>query len=214
MNSTQRSKRTIAGLAGAALLAFPLAACGDDAGGNAPAAVATVEDVTGNQTQVTLDQGFVDALGSLKLTPGVLGEAKLEDGALKFPITGGNVSVFTPGEVSPYVIGQLFHDTSGLTLTAGDTTVELNNFVVDPAFSKVYADVEVNDEVAAQHAYVFQLDGRTLKPVEVAGGVATLEGTKVMISEVAAGLLNDVFKTDAVTPGLLVGIAKIDVATS
>lgn len=209
MINRMRLKRTTAAVAGAVLLALPLSACGSDA----PEAVASVEDVTGNTTQVTLDQGFVDALGSLKLTPGVLGDAKLEDGALKFPITGGNVSVYEPGEVSPYVIGQLFHDTSGLTLTAGGTTVELNNFIVDPAFSKVFADVEVNNKVAAQNAYVFQLDGRTLNPVEIEGGVATLEGTKVMISEVAAGLLNDVFKTDAVSGGLLVGIAKIDVAT-
>ena len=45
------------------------------------------------------------------------------------------------------------------------------------------------------------------------GSNAVLEGTQVQISEVAAPLLNDTFKTDAVKPGLLVGIAKITVAT-
>ena len=40
-----------------------------------------------------------------------------------------------------------------------------------------------------------------------------LEGTKVEISPVAAPLLNKTFKTDAVKPGLLVGIAKITVNT-
>ncbi len=34
------------------------------------------------------------------------------------------------------------------------------------------------------------------------------------ISPVAAPLLNDTFKTDAVKPGLLVGIAKITVSTT
>ena len=214
MNRYPKIRRAFAAVAGVALLSVPLAACGDDGGGPAPKAAATVEEVSGGTTQVTLDQGFVDALGSLGLTPGVFGEAKLEDGALKFPITGGNVSVFTPGEVSPYVIGALFHDTSGLSLTAGNTKVELLNFIVDPAFSKVYGDVKVNGKFAVRKAYVFQLDGRTLKPATVEDNVATLEGTKVQISEVAAGLLNDVFKTDAVAGGLLVGIAKIDVATS
>ncbi len=33
------------------------------------------------------------------------------------------------------------------------------------------------------------------------------------ISPAAAGLLNDTFKTDAVKPGLLVGTAKITIAT-
>ena len=43
---------------------------------------------------------------------------------------------------------------------------------------------------------------------------ATLEGTKVGISPVAAPVLNKVFKTDAVKPGLLVGVAKITVSTT
>ncbi|MCW2822349.1 MAG: hypothetical protein JWR64_2144, partial [Marmoricola sp.] len=29
----------------------------------------------------------------------------MDQGALVFPITGGNVTVFKPGTVSPYVIG-------------------------------------------------------------------------------------------------------------
>ena len=45
-----------------------------------------------------------------KLTPGLVGDAQLTDaGELRFPITGGNVTIFTPGEVSPYVVGQIHH---------------------------------------------------------------------------------------------------------
>ena len=61
---------------------------------------------------------------------------------------------------------------------------------------------------------MFKLDGRTLKPLQSGDGTATLEGTKVEISPVAAPLLNKTFKTDAVKPGLLVGIAKIEVSTT
>ena len=143
----------------------------------------------------------------------MVGTAKLEAGSLIFPITGGNVTVFEPGEVSPYVIGQIQHEGSGLSLSAGGTKVELTNFNVDPGVSRVYGDVTVNGKVAATSVFLFQLDGRTLEPLATEGNNAILEGTKVEISEDAAPLLNDTFKTDAVKPGLLVGIAKITVNT-
>ncbi|MET3949134.1 hypothetical protein ABIB49_003860, partial [Arthrobacter sp. UYCu512] len=46
-----------------------------------------------------------------------------------------------------------------------------------------------------------------------AGDTAVLEGTRVLISDTAAGLLNKTFKTDAVKADMLVGIAKITVNT-
>ena len=46
------------------------------------------------------------------------------------------------------------------------------------------------------------------------GSTAILEGTKVFISPVAAGLLNQTVKTNAVTGDLRVGIAKITVNTT
>ncbi|MCW2819882.1 MAG: hypothetical protein JWR42_2669 [Marmoricola sp.] len=182
----------------------------------APKPVASIDSLTGKNTQVALDTGFVAALKQLKLTPGTTGTAKLVGGGgtLQFPISGGNVTVFKPGTVSPYVIGQVQHEGSGLSLTAGGTKVEINNLNVDPGVSRVYGDVSVNGKVAAASAYVFKLDGRTLKPLTTGNGTATLQGTKVEISPVAAGLLNQTFKTDAVKPGLLVGIAKITVSTT
>ncbi len=223
MRTNLLNRKSVATLAVTALLAFPLAACSDDAGASSdseqtqsqaePKAVAAIPALSGQDTAVALDQGFVDALTQLKLTPGVVGDAKLEDGSLIFPITGGNVTVFAKGEVDPYVIGQVQHENSGLSLTAGKTTVEITNLNVDPGVSKVYGDVSVNGEVAASSVAVFNLDGRTLNPLKAEGDTAILQGTKVTISEVAAPVLNDVFKTDAVKPGLLVGIATITVNT-
>jgi hypothetical protein len=220
---TFTAKRALAAFALAGLVAAPLAACSssDSAGSDsssssskaAPKPVAAIDALQGETTAIKLDQGFVDALTTLKLTPGVVGTAKLEDGSLIFPITGGNVTVFKPGQVSPYVIGQIQHEGSGLSLTAGDTKVELTNFNVDPGVSRVYGDVTVNGEVAATNAFLFQLDGRTLEPLKTEGSNAILTGTKVEISGGAAPLLNQTFKTDAVKPGLLVGIATITVNT-
>jgi len=216
-------KTTFAAAASIAVIALGATACGDDSdsttdskgtssSASAPKPVASIDAVTGQSTAIALDTGFTDALTALKLTPGVTGDGELTpEGSLVFPITGGNVTVFKPGQVSPYVIGQLQHVNSGLTLTAGDTEVKLSNFNVDPGVSRVYGDVYVNGELAVSSAFLFQLDGRTLEPLAVEGSEATLTGTKVEISEVAAGLLNEVFKTDAVKAGLLVGIATITV---
>lgn len=134
--------RPLATLATIALLAGGLAACGDDNETNAaaPAAqpdpVAQIDTLSGQNTEVLLDGGFVDALGTLKLTPAAVGDGKItKQGVARFPITGGNVTYYEPGTVSPFVQGEIDHDGSGLSLTGGGKTVELTDFVVDPGAS-------------------------------------------------------------------------------
>ena len=226
MITTRSHKKMFAGIALAAVAAFPLAACSSsDSSDSASSSsseskvsvakpVARINALSGKDTAVKLDPGFTDALTSLGLTPGVVGDAKLEDGSLVFPVTGGNVTVFKKGEAKPYVIGQIQHEGSGFSLTAGDTKVEITNLNVDPGISRVYGDVSVNGKTAASSAFIFQLRGASLKPLQVEGDTAILEGTKVFISPVAASLLNDTFKTDAVTDQLEVGVAKITVNTT
>src|SRR6476469_6927385 len=213
--TTSITKRRLVAVAGIAMLAVPLAACGSSSSDSgAPQPVARVDSLTGDTTAIALDKGFTDALTSLKLTAGAVGTAKLQNGSLIFPITGGSVRVFKKGEVVPYVIGEVQHEGSGLSLTAGGTKVELTNFNVDPGVSRVYGDVTVNGKVAATSAYLFKLDGRTLKPLTTSGNTATLTVTQVEISPVAAPLLDSTFKTNAVKAGLLVGIATITVNTT
>jgi hypothetical protein len=221
MKFTNRTK-TAAGIAGLLLLTGPLAACGnegDDEGGSSDsvAAVATVVGLTGDMTEIIVDPDFFPTLDSLGVTPGILGDATLEGDTLGFPITGGGVEVFEPGSVPNYVTGQIFHENSGLTLTAGsgsdEIVVELRNFNVDPTFSRVYGDVVANGQVAATSAYLFRLNGSTLEPLRTEGDAAILEGTQIFISDTAAGLLNDTFGTDAVTDQVKVGVARITVNT-
>lgn len=183
----------------------------------APSPAAVFTTVSGKTTDITLDAGFVAALKSLKLTPGTIGSAELSTaGVLTFPITGGNVTYYDPAsKVRPYVQGELDHDGSGLSLTAGDTKVELKNFVIDPGNdSHVSGDAYLNGELAAKGANLFRLDGSTLNPVSKDGDAYVLEGTTVYVSEDAAALLNKVFKTTAVTGDLKVGIAKLTVTGS
>lgn len=219
---TLKTRKVMTGLAIAAVASLPLAACSsteDDTSSSSSSSdiakpVARINALSGVDTGILLDAGFAEALTTLGLTPGTVGTATLADGSINFPITGGNVTYFEPGTAKPYVIGQVQHEGSGLSLTAGDTVVELTNFNVDPGISRVYGDVAVNGETVATSAFLFQLRGATLKPLQTEGDTAILEGTKVFISPVAAGLLNDTFGTDAVTDQLLVGIAKITVNTT
>ena len=155
--------------------------------------------------------GFVEALGTLKLTPAPVGDGKItKAGVARFPITGGEVTYYEPGTVAPFVQGELDHDGSGLSLTGGGKTVELTDFVIDPGASVLTGTVSVDGKMAAEDAPLFFLDGRTLQPLETTAGTATLEGTTVKLKDEAATLLNDTFGTDALKGGLVIGVAKID----
>jgi len=197
-----------------------LAACSSnskaDTGSAAPstAPVAKIDSLSGQATSVTLDPSFLAGLTSLKLTPAPVGTAKIEGAVATFPITGGNVTYYTPGSVTPYVQGKIDHDGSGLSLTGGGIKVELTNFVVDPAGSVLTGKVTANGKVAAESAPLFFLDGRTLKALQTgAGDTAILEGTTVSLTKEAAELLNKTYNVTALTPFFKVGVAKITVNT-
>ena len=135
-------KRFAAALMLLVALAVGVAACGSDdsttssSSDTPPEPVAAIDNLTGVATTVSLDQGFVDALGKLGLTPGTVGGAKLKGTDVSFPITGGNVTYYDPTEsYRPYVQGEIDHEGSGLSLTAGKTEVELTDFVIDPGTS-------------------------------------------------------------------------------
>ena len=171
----------------------------------------------GGSTAVALDADFVAALGTLGLTPATVGDATLADGSVSFPITGGTVTVFDKDSgYRPYVQGTLLHQNSGLSLTAGGTTVELTNFTVDPGTpARLFGDVAVNGEQAVASAPLFDLNGTTLNPISMdTEGNAVLQGTTVELSPEAAELLNSTFGTDALAGGLVIGIATITVPTS
>ncbi|SDO39042.1 hypothetical protein SAMN05216368_1176 [Cryobacterium flavum] len=179
-----------------------------------PTPLASIPSLSGVDTAVLLDANFAAALTSLGLTAGTVGTATLEDGSLHFPITGGNVDYYDPAEsYRPFVQGSIQHEGSGFSLAAGDTVVELTNFTIDPGTSELFGDVSVNGASAATQVLLFNLYGGTLEPLKMDGDNAILTGTTVHISSVAAGLLNDTFKTDAVADQLLVGIATITAAT-
>ena len=216
---------TFAAIATCAALAIGAGACGSDSSSSgskpsssssAPKPAAQIDQLSGRSTAVALDGGFVKALTSLKLTPAPVGDAKISSaGTAAFPITGGNVTYYKPGTVSPYVQGEIAHAGSGLSLTGGGKTVKLTNFMIDPGKSVLTGKVTVDGKVAAPSAPLFFLDGRTLKPLESkSNGTAVLQGTTVKLKAEAADLLNKTFGVTALKPGLVIGTAKITVNTA
>jgi hypothetical protein len=220
-------QRNLTVLAAVAALAFGAAACGDDEESTAssaaenqtqaakPEPVAKIDALSGRSTAVTLDPGFAQALQTLKLTPAPVGDGKISKaGVASFPITGGNVTYYEPGTVSPFVQGMIDHAGSGLSLTGGGKKVELTDFKVDPGASVLTGTVSVDGQEAAADAPLFFLDGRTLEPLKTgANDTAILEGTTVKLKQEAATLLNETFGTDALQAGLKIGVAKITVNT-
>jgi hypothetical protein len=183
-----------------------------------PKPAAVVPAVPGGTTAVALDAGFTDALTQLGLTPGTVGGATLDGatGTVTFPITGGTVTLYDRETgYRPWVQGVLFHEGSGLSLTAGGTTVELTDFTVDPGKpARLFGNVSVNGVLAAPSAPLFNLDGSTLKaPTMQADGSAVLQGTTVKLAPEAAALLNSTFNTNALAGGFVIGVATITVQT-
>jgi len=183
-----------------------------------PAPVATVAAIPGGSTAVALDTGFTDALTTLGLTPGTVGGATLDGatGTISFPMTGGEVTLYDrESGYRPWVQGTLFHEGSGLSLTAGATTVELTDFTIDPGKpARLFGNVSVNGTLAAASAPLFNLDGSTLNPPTMdADGSAVLQGTTVKLSDEAAALLNSTFGTDALAGGFVIGVATVTVET-
>lgn len=201
-----------------AVLAFGVAACGDDSSSDSSSSadakpVAQVDNLTGVDTSVALDSGFLDALTALKVTPGTVGDAKLKGTDISFPITGGSVTYYDPSSsVRPYVQGILNHDGSGLSLTAGGKMVELTDFVIDPGTSELMGNVSVDGKEAASDAVLFDLDGSTLKPLMPTSKGGILSGTTVLLSDDAAALLNDTFGIKDLKGGLTIGTSTIEVS--
>jgi hypothetical protein len=214
------SLRPLAAVAVTGALALTLGACGGSSSSNTasaakPAAtpVASLTNLTGEKTEVVLDPGFLAGLTSLKLTPGVVGTAKLDasTGTVAFPITGGSATYYKPGSRNPYVESSIKHDGSGISLTDGKTKVELTNFVVDAGKSILTGDVSANGASVVKGAPLMFLDGRTLEPLKVDDATKTgvLYGTTVSLTKAAADLLNQTYKTTALTEFFKVGVARI-----
>lgn len=213
--------KSTAALAMTGILALGgVAACGGSSSGSSSASskpVAAIPTLNGVHTQVALDSGFLQAATKLKLKLGVIGTAAVSKaGVLTFPITSGDATYYKPGTRTPYVTGQIHHDGSGFTMTAGSKTVGLSNFVVNPGTSQLSGKVTLNGKTVAPSTNLFFLNGSTLQPLteNASKTQAVLSGTKVFLDGPAAALLDKTFGVPAGTlsSSTFIGVAKITLA--
>ena len=157
------------------------------------------------RTSVTLSSGFVSALHTLGLTPGVVRPSDLEDGKVAFPVTGGVIDLQTArGEIS---------HSGGLTLTAGSTEVRLQSFTIDTTGSSpVLTGLVIVDNKLVGRVPLFNLQlpaGLSLPLKPSTEGVLHLKGVGVTLTSTAAAALNGVFKTNAFAAGFEIGTANV-----
>lgn len=212
--------RNILAIAATGALAFSLAAC---SGGNStepgrsmPSSSSSsmpssssnsdmmeLKNLSGENTSIVLDAGFVEALTTLGLTPGTVGDATLMDGTLMFPITGGELSY---KNMDKSYMGSIEHMGSGLSLTAGETMVELTDLRIDPSTTTVYGTVTANGGAPMEDVELFNIDGSDMGGLTKGpSGEWILTGGKVFLSQDAADLLNKTFGTDALKGGIMDG---------
>jgi hypothetical protein len=196
----------------AAGLAAGLAACSSSGGGKADSnkPVAQLASLSGQSTTVALDTGFVKAISSLKLTPGLIGSAKLNVFDLTFPVTGGHVTVYPSGH-KPVAQGLIEHATSGVSFTGTGVKIGLKNLVVRlGTTSTLTGEVDVNNQVVLKSATLFDLDESTATAPSVKNGVTTLAGGTVYLDAGAAKSLDGILKTKVLEQA---GKIKIGIAT-
>jgi hypothetical protein len=130
---------------------------------DAPTPAAELINVSGVGTAITFDPAFTDALATLSITPGITGTAELTANVLTLPITDGDLNYYDPnGEYRPLLQGELLHMRSGLTLTTGDTVLNLVDLVIDPTTAMVYGTITVDGEAVGPELSLFRFDETTL----------------------------------------------------
>jgi len=164
----------------------------------------TTETIEGGRTTVTLSEAFVSALGTLGVTPGTVHPTRLENGVVNFPVTGGAIELTNAH-------GQILHS-GGLTLTAGDTKVVLESFIIDTTGSApIITGLVVANGTLLGRVPLFDLalpSGLTL-PLKPHDGDLKLDKVGVTLDATAAGALNSVFHVSAFAKGFDIGTANV-----
>ncbi len=168
------------------------------------AIAAPTADLIYGRTSVALSKEFVGALTSLKVTPARVYPASLRDGVAAFPIAQGELDASNAkGEIS---------HVGGLSLTAGETRVELTSFTIDTtgATPRLTGLVKANDSIVARiPLFDLKLPALTLPLALPRFSVLNIPGVEVTLTEEAAGALNGVFKVTAFTKGIPIGTAGV-----
>lgn len=164
----------------------------------------TLDVAQAGDTSVDLSNDLLHALRSLGVNASGFGGTEITDGVADFLITGGAADL-AQTEV------EIIHS-GGLSLQAGDTTVNLSDFIIsnvgdDATLSGL---VTVNGDLLTR-ASLFDLEVGGVE-TSAAGDRTNLELDHVRVSLTgdAATVLNQVFDVSAFTTGFNIGTAEVD----
>ncbi len=181
-----------------ASLALIAAACGDDDDDDATtAAEVTTLTLTGESTTLALDADTATVLTDNGIEVAPVDPATAGDDGISFPITGGEVDAET-------LAGTINHS-GGLAFTAGGTTLELTDFVIDTTNGTLTATAG-GDQVT-----ILDVDLTALERTD--GDTITLTGITTTLSADGAAALNSTFDVELFEEGIPIGDVTV-VATA
>lgn len=176
----------------AVALALFVAACGDDEGETTTAQEPSAQtlSLTGEETVLVLDKGTAGVLADNEVEVAPVSPAEPSGKGIGFPITGGEVD-------SETLAGTIDHS-GGLSFSAGNTEVELTDFVVDTEAGTL------TSTVGGDSLETLTLDLSALERTDE-GGVIVASGISATLTADAAKALNDAFGVDLFEEGLAIG---------
>lgn len=176
----------------------------------APATAAPSLQLTKGATEVVLYASFVDALGSLGVTPGNVLPGSLipttTSAKVAFPIPTGELDASGPKV-------EILHS-GGLTLTAGHTRVALTSFIIENLGGnlRLTGVVKANDTIVGRIPLFRVVLTQAPEVVPTSGGAAhlSIKGARLSLTDAAAQALNGVFGVTAFKQGFPIGVAKVN----
>jgi hypothetical protein len=161
----------------------------------------TVEPRKG-KTLVELDEGFLNQLGDLGISPDIIKPGSLRKDIIRFPVRGGGIDLAD-------LRGEIFH-AGGLSLSSGGTTVDLTSFIIDttvlddPVLTGL---VTLNGDLVAR-VPLFYLDLSGIDVMEKRKKLS-ISNVGLWLSGEAADALNDIFEVDGFKEDDPIGVAEV-----
>lgn len=162
----------------------------------------TVE-VAAGRTSVKLSSALLNALGQLRVEADANRPGRLRRGVASFFITGGAVDASNAR-------GEIEHR-GGLTLTAGDTRVDLLEFVIDTKTVPMLTGLAVVNGTLIDRIPLFDLvlpPGFSVPLEPRFGFLLQLDDIDLLLTADAAAALNGAFGVDAFVEGFDIGVAS------
>jgi hypothetical protein len=171
-------------------VAIGAVACGDEDDDASTATEAATLTLTGEGTTLVLDADTAGVLTQNGVDVAPVAPAAAGDDGITFPITGGEVD-------SESLAGAIDHS-GGLVFSAGETDLELTDFVIDTEAGTLTATVG-EDQVP-----ILNVDLASLERSDDDGTIVLTEISTTLTQE-AADALNTTFGVDIFEAGLPIG---------